>query len=200
MTECGPLISYAPWNETRQGSAGRVVSRMQVRINSDDPANKVGEILVKGMNCMAGYYKNDEATNEIFDADGWLHTGDLGLMDNEQFIYIKGRCKSMILGASGQNIYPEEVEAVLNSMDLVQESVVRDMGDGKLEALIYPDYEMADAMGIDEHDLEKRILDLRNEANQLLPGYQNISKMTLYPEEFEKTPKKSIKRFVYNLK
>jgi long-chain acyl-CoA synthetase len=148
---------------------------------------------------MAGYYKNEVATKEMFDADGWLHTGDMGVIDKDNFIYIKGRCKSMILGASGQNIYPEEIEAVLNSMDLIQESLVRDMGEGRLEALIYPDFELADAKGISESELERRIQVLRNEVNQQLPAYQNITKITLFAEEFEKTPKRSIKRFVYNL-
>jgi len=199
MTECGPLISYAPWTEARQGGAGRIVHRMEVKIDSADPYNEVGEILVKGMNCMSGYYKNDEATREMFDADGWLHTGDMGVIDSENFIYIKGRCKSMILGASGQNIYPEEIEAVLNSMDWVQESLVRDMGEGRLEALIYPDFELADAKGVSESELEKRLQAMRNEVNKILPPYQNITKVTLFAEEFEKTPKRSIKRFVYNL-
>lgn len=199
MTECGPLISYAPWAEARQGGAGRIVHRMEVKIDSADPFNEVGEILVKGMNCMSGYYKNEEATKAMFDDDGWLHTGDMGVIDKDNFIYIKGRCKSMILGASGQNIYPEEIEAVLNSMDLVQESLVRDMGEGRLEALIYPDFELADAKGISESELEKRLQTMRNEVNQILPAYQNITKVTLFAEEFEKTPKRSIKRFVYNL-
>jgi len=172
---------------------------MEVKIDSADPYNEVGEILVKGMNCMAGYYKNEGATKEMFDADGWLHTGDMGVIDSESFIYIKGRCKSMILGASGQNIYPEEIEAVLNSMDWVQESLVRDMGEGRLEALIYPDFELADAKGVSESELEKRLQAMRNEVNKILPPYQNITKVTLFAEEFEKTPKRSIKRFVYNL-
>jgi long-chain acyl-CoA synthetase len=154
--------------------------------------------MVRGDNCLLGYYKNPEATAEILDADGWMHTGDLGVMDKDNFIYIRGRSKAMILGASGQNIYPEEVEAVLNSMDFVQESVVRDMGGGKLEALIYPDFERADALGMDHKELDEKLQGLRNEWNKTLPAYMNISKITLFPEEFEKTPKRSIKRYIYN--
>jgi long-chain acyl-CoA synthetase len=199
MTECGPLISYAPSPETKMRSAGKIVHRMQVRIDAPNPETQVGEICVKGDNLMLGYYKNPEATAEIFDANGWLHTGDLGIADEEGFVFIKGRSKSMILGASGQNIYPEEVEAVINSMDLVQESVVRDMGEGKLEALVYPDFEMADAMGISEQKLEVKLQEMKVELNKVLPAYQQISKVTLFPQEFEKTPKRSIKRFVYNL-
>jgi long-chain acyl-CoA synthetase len=199
MTECGPLISYAPSPKTKMRSAGKIVHRMQVRIDAPDAETTVGEICVKGDNLMLGYYKNPEATRDIFDEEGWLHTGDLGIADDDGFIFIKGRSKSMILGASGQNIYPEEVEAVINSMDLVQESVVRDMGEGKLEALVYPDFEMADAKRISEQKLEVKLQELKGEVNKILPPYQQISKVTLFPEEFEKTPKRSIKRFVYNL-
>ncbi|MFT3740905.1 MAG: AMP-binding protein [Breznakibacter sp.] len=199
MTECGPLISYAPALTTKLRSAGKVVHRMHVRIDHPDPVTKVGEICVKGDNLMLGYYKNPDATREIFDEDGWLHTGDLGIADGDDFIFIKGRSKSMILGASGQNIYPEEIEALLNSMDLVQESLVRDMGDGRLEALIYPDFEMADSLGLSEQQLENKLQEIKSEANKILPAYQNLSKVTLFPEEFEKTPKRSIKRFVYNV-
>lgn len=198
MTECGPLISYSSATTTKMKSAGRIVHRMEVRIDHPDPDTLVGEICVKGDNLMLGYYKNPDATKEMFDEDGWLHTGDLGIADGENFIFIKGRSKSMILGASGQNIYPEEIEALLNSMDLVQESLVRDMGEGKLEALIYPDFEMADSLGLSEQQLENKLQEIKNEANKVLPAYQNISKVTLFPEEFEKTPKRSIKRFVYN--
>lgn len=199
MTECGPLISYAPSPKTKMRSAGKIVHRMQVRIDAPNPETQVGEICVKGDNLMLGYYKNPEATRDIFDEEGWLHTGDLGIADDDGFIFIKGRSKSMILGASGQNIYPEEVEAVINSMDLVQESVVRDMGEGKLEALVYPDFEMVDAKRISEQKLEVKLQELKGEVNKILPPYQQISKVTLFPEEFEKTPKRSIKRFVYNL-
>ncbi len=196
MTECGPLISYAPWQQSLTYSAGSIVNRMQVKIDSADPFNEVGEILVKGDNTMLGYYKNQAATAEIFDAEGWLHTGDLGVVDRNDFIFIRGRSKNMILGPSGQNIYPEEVEAVLNSLDYVQESLVRET-DGKLEALIYPDYELADKEGLDNIALEKRVQAVKTKANAILPGYMNVSKITVFPTEFEKTPKKSIKRYIY---
>ncbi len=196
MTECGPLISYSPWQQSRTFSAGSVVNRMRVKIDSPDPYNIVGEILVKGDNTMLGYYKNQDATNEIFDSEGWLHTGDLGVTDDQEFIYIKGRSKNMILGPSGQNIYPEEVEAVLNSLDYVQESLVRE-NDGKLEALIYPDYEMTDREKLDTSALERKIQELKPKVNALLPSYMNLSKLTIFPTEFEKTPKKSIKRYIY---
>jgi long-chain acyl-CoA synthetase len=196
MTECGPLISYAPWQQSRTFSAGSVVNRMRVKIDSPDPYNVVGEILVKGDNTMLGYYKNKEATDAIFDAEGWLHTGDLGVTDSENFIYIKGRSKNMILGPSGQNIYPEEIEATINSLEYVHESLVRE-SDGKLEALIYPDYELADKQGLDNVALEKKIQEIKTKANAILPSYMNVAKVTLYPTEFEKTPKKSIKRYIY---
>lgn len=196
MTECGPLISYAPWTESRPLSAGELVDRMEVRIDSKDPYNEVGEILVKGDNTLLGYYKNQEATDEIFDADGWLHTGDLGVIDEQNFIYIKGRSKNMLLGASGQNIYPEEIEACINSLEYVQECLVRD-NDGKLEALIYPDYEATDAEKLTKSDIEQKLQEIKSSANKILPAYMNIQQVTLFPEEFEKTPKKSIKRYKY---
>ncbi|MBS2210042.1 AMP-binding protein [Carboxylicivirga mesophila] len=196
MTECGPLISYAPWTESRTYSAGALVDRMTIKIDSKDPYNEVGEILVKGDNTLLGYYKNEEATSEIFDKDGWLHTGDLGVIDEQNFIYIKGRSKNMLLGPSGQNIYPEEIETIINSMNYVQECLVRD-NDGKLEALIYPDYEATDAEKFTKKQIEEKLQDIKVAANKLLPAYMNISKVTLFPEEFEKTPKKSIKRYKY---
>lgn len=196
MTECGPLISYAPWRQSRSFSAGMGVHRMDVKIDSADPYVVVGEILVKGENTMLGYYKNQEATDEMFDTDGWLHTGDLGVLDEQGFIYIKGRSKNMILGPSGQNIYPEEIEAVLNNCDYVQECLVRD-NDGKIEALVFPDFELADKEGLDSVGLEKKLQEVRKRANQTLPGYMNVAKITIFPNEFEKTPKKSIKRYLY---
>ncbi len=196
MTECGPLISYAPWNETQAHSAGRIVHRMEVKIDSDDPFNKVGEIMVKGENNMLGYYKNKQATEEMIDEDGWLHTGDLGVIDKDNFIFIKGRSKNMILGASGQNIYPEEIEAVINNKEYVQECLVRD-DNGKIEALIYPDYEAVDAQNLGDEDIERILQQIKKEVNQELPAFMNISKVVLFPEEFEKTPKKSIKRYKY---
>jgi long-chain acyl-CoA synthetase len=196
MTECGPLISYAPWNKTRLFSAGRIVDRMQVRIDSEDPFNIVGEIQVKGDNTLLGYYKNDKATREIFTEDGWLHTGDLGVIDANDFIYIRGRSKNMILGASGQNIYPEEIETILASMDIVQECLVRE-NNGKIEALVYPDYEVCDLSNCSAEKIETTLQNLRREVNESLPAYMAISKIILFPEEFEKTPKKSIKRYKY---
>jgi long-chain acyl-CoA synthetase len=196
MTECGPLISYAPWNETQPQSAGRIVHRMEVKIDSDDPYNMVGEIMVRGDNNMVGYYKNKQATDEMLDAEGWLHTGDLGVIDKDNFIYIKGRSKNMILGASGQNIYPEEIEAVINNKEYVQECLVRE-DDGKIEALIYPDYEAVDAQNLGDEDIERILQNIKKEVNQELPAFMNISKIVLFPEEFEKTPKKSIKRYKY---
>jgi long-chain acyl-CoA synthetase len=196
MTECGPLISYANHTISRAESAGKLVDRMEIKIDSEDPHNVVGEILVKGENTMLGYYKNEAATNEIIDEQGWLHTGDLGVIDAENFVYIKGRSKNMILGPSGQNIYPEEIEATINSMHYVQECLVREK-DGKLEALVYPDYEVADAESLSQKELAEKLQALKKEANDVLPAYMNISQVTQFPEEFEKTPKKSIKRYKY---
>ena len=196
MTECGPLISYAPWNKTKATSAGRVVHRMQVRIDSEDPYNVVGEIQVKGDNTLLGYYKNEKASSEVFTEDGWLHTGDLGVIDKEDFVFIKGRSKNMILGPSGQNIYPEEIEAVLSNHELVQECLVRE-NEGKIEALIYPDYEVSDLSNRSSEEIEEVLQKLRREVNAELPAYMAINKVILFPEEFEKTPKKSIKRYKY---
>jgi len=196
MTECGPLISYAPWDETKPQSAGRIVHRMEVKIDSDDPHNKVGEILVRGENNMIGYYKNKQATSEMLDSEGWLHTGDLGVIDKDNFIFIKGRSKNMILGPSGQNIYPEEIEAVINNKEYVQECLVRE-DNGKIEALVYPDYEAVDAEDLGDQDIEKILQKIKKEVNQELPAFMNISRIVLFPEEFEKTPKKSIKRYKY---
>jgi long-chain acyl-CoA synthetase len=196
MTECGPLISYAPWKETQLFSAGSIVDRMQVRIASSDPQNEVGEIQVKGDNVLLGYYKNEKATREIFTEDGWLHTGDLGVIDANNFIYIRGRSKNMILSASGQNIYPEEIETILASKDIVQECLVRE-SDGKIEALVYPDYEVCELSDCCAEKIEAVLQDLRKEVNADLPAYMAISKIILFPEEFEKTPKKSIKRYKY---
>ena len=198
MTECGPLISYEGWKTTRLGSAGRVVDGMEVKIDSPDPYNEVGEIMVRGENVMLGYYKNEKATDDVLDKDGWLHTGDLGVIDKENFIYIRGRSKSMLLGPSGQNIYPEEIEAKLNNLVYILESVViESKKTGKLVALVYPDYETAKADGVDEVQLEATMENHRKNINKELPVYMNISRIRIYPEEFEKTPKKSIKRFLY---
>jgi long-chain acyl-CoA synthetase len=198
MTECGPLISYANWDKTKLGSAGKIVDTMEVTIDSPDPYNEVGEILVRGENVMLGYYKNPDATAAALDKDGWLHTGDLGLIDKENFIFIKGRSKSMILGPSGQNIYPEEIEARINNLNYVMESVVVEK-DHKLYALVYPDYESVDKNGISEQGLKDIMEDHRKHLNKELPAYMNLAGIRIYPEEFEKTPKKSIKRFLYSL-
>ncbi len=199
MTECGPLISYANWDKNRMGSAGRIVDTMEVRIDSPDPYKIVGEILVRGENVMLGYYKNPEATKMAIDADGWLHTGDLGLIDKDQFIYIKGRSKSMILGSSGQNIYPEEIEAMFNNKYLVQETLVVE-NNGLLTALVYPDYETIDKEGIGEGQLVEILEQHKKEINDAMPVFMNVARIKLVPEEFEKTPKKSIKRFLYTFK
>ena len=196
MTECGPLISYAPWRKSRMRSAGTMVDRMKVKIDSPDPYNTVGEILVKGENTMLGYYKNQQATDEIFDDEGWLHTGDMGVIDADNFIYIKGRSKNLLLGASGQNIYPEEIEAKYNSMEYVQECLVRDR-DGKLEVLVYPDYEATDKNNWSQAQIEAQLQEIRKQVNAELPAFMNVQIITLFPEEFEKTPKKSIKRYKY---
>lgn len=196
MTECGPLISYEHWDETKITSAGRIVDRMEVRIDSPDAQNVVGEIQVRGDNTHLGYFKNETATKESFTEDGWLHTGDLGVVDADGFIFIRGRSKNMILGPSGQNIYPEEIEAVINNKEIVAECLVREK-DGKIEALIYPDYEVCDACKIGAEEMDKVLLELRKEVNDELPAFMQVSRMVLFAEEFEKTPKKSIKRFKY---
>jgi len=197
MTECGPLISYAGWRETRFNSSGRCVDQLEMRIDSPDPENVVGEIMVRGENVMKGYYKNQKATQEILDKDGWMHTGDLGTMDSNGFLYIKGRSKSMILGPSGQNIYPEEIEARINAFPLVQESIVVDRKEG-LVALIYPDMEMVDARKMKEHSLEILMETYRKQLNREIPNYMQISRFQVVSSEFEKTPKRSIKRFLYS--
>jgi len=198
LTECGPLVSYAPWDEHKTSSVGKIVDTLEVRIDSDDQQKIVGEILVRGENVMLGYYKNEEATNEAIDKDGWLHTGDLGVVDEDGFIFIKGRCKSMILGPSGQNIYPEEIEAKLNNLPFIQESLVVQKNK-KLIALVYPDLELADAKGIDEKKLTVKMEENRKFINRQLPPYCPITKIELSPEEFEKTPTQKVKRYLYTL-
>lgn len=196
MTECGPLIAYEQWDTYKAGSCGRVVDRMEAKIDSEDPVNTVGEILVRGTNVMLGYYKNPEATKSSFTKDGWLRTGDLGTIDEDGFIYIKGRSKTMILGPSGQNIYPEEIEQQLNNMAYVAESLIVSQN-GKLVALIYPDWEQVDKQGIDHNKIEILMQENIKDLNELLPGYSKISGIKMYQEEFEKTPKRSIKRYLY---
>lgn len=196
MTECGPLISYEPWNSFRQSSAGKLVDRMEVRIDSKDPFNEVGEILVKGTNVMMGYYKNEKATNDAIDSDGWLHTGDLGVIDADDFIYIRGRCKNMLLGSSGQNIYPEEMEAKLNNLPYVLECVITER-EGKLVAFVFPDPERIEAEKPDENRLKHIMADNCKHVNKELPKYAQISSFILVDKEFEKTPKRNIKRYLY---
>jgi long-chain acyl-CoA synthetase len=196
MTECGPLISYESWDKTMPTSAGKLVDRMEVRIDSKDPYNVVGEIQVKGENVMLGYYKNDEATRDAFTDDGWLKTGDLGIIDKNNFIYIRGRSKNMILGASGQNIYPEEIEAKVTNLPFVAECVVTGR-EGKLVAIVYPDLEALKTENISDDELPGIMEENRNKVNGELPKYEQISKIELVKEEFEKTPKKNIKRFKY---
>jgi len=196
MTECGPLISYAAWNKTMPSSAGKLVDRMEVRIDSVDPYNKAGEIQVKGQNIMLGYFKNEKATKEAFTDDGWLRTGDLGVIDKNQFIYIKGRSKNMILGPSGQNIYPEEIEAKIMNQPFVAECVVTEQN-GKLIAFVFPDFEALKAENIPQEELPGLMADNQKKVNAELPKYEQISKFEMVEEEFEKTPKKNIKRFKY---
>jgi len=196
MTECGPLISYASWDTTKLGASGRAVDTLEVTIDSPDPETIVGEIILRGENVMTGYYKNEKATREMIDDEGWMHTGDLGIIDKEGNIFIKGRSKSMILGPSGKNIYPEEVEAVINNKSYIVESVVISV-DNKLIALIFPDYEMIKRDNISEEQLIEYLEKTRKEVNERLPEFMAVSKFRIHPEEFAKTPKRSIKRFLY---
>lgn len=195
-TECAPIITYADYHEFVPTSCGKAVVHMEVKIDSPDPQNIPGEILARGTNVMLGYYKNEEATKQALDDEGWYHTGDLGLIDNNGYVYIKGRSKNMLLGANGQNIYPEEIEDKLNSMAMVIESLVIQKGD-KLVALVYPDYEEARNIGLTKEDLQHIMEQNMIELNQIMPAYCKISKIKLQDEEFEKTPKKSIKRYLY---
>ena len=197
MTECGPILAYDGWETFKQGSCGKTAPRMRLRIDSSDPECVVGEILAKGDNVMTGYYKNEEATQAAFTPDGWLRTGDLGLIDKDGYLYIKGRSKNMILGPNGQNIYPEEIEDQLNNLPFVAESIVVER-DNKLVALIYPDFEAAKAAHADtEEALRETMENNRTEINKLLPAYSQIARVEIYREEFKKTPKRSIKRYLY---
>lgn len=196
MTEAAPLICHSRWDEILYTSCGKTVSNMETKVLSSDPERIPGELVCRGMNVMLGYYKNEEATAQAIDCNGWLHTGDMAIKDAEGNIFIKGRCKNMLLTASGQNIYPEEIEARLNNMPFVNESLVILAGD-KLIALVYPDNEEAFAQGMDKKALEAAIEVNRTELNKMLPAYSQITRIKLYPEEFEKTAKKSIKRFLY---
>jgi long-chain acyl-CoA synthetase len=195
-TECAPIICYADYKTYVPGSCGRAAKNMQVKVVSEDPANIPGEILAKGPNVMLGYYKNEEATKASIDADGWFHTGDLGLMDENGNVFIKGRSKNMLLGSNGQNIYPEEIEDKLNSMSMVSESVVIQEGN-KLVGLVYPDLDTAKQIGFSETDLGTIMEQNRKQLNAELPAYCHLSEIRLHDSEFEKTPKRSIKRFLY---
>lgn len=195
-TECAPLITFSDHNDFVPGSCGTPVAHMDVRILSNDPENIPGEIVTRGMNVMLGYYKNEEATAETLDKDGWYHTGDLGTMSRDGHLFIRGRIKNMLLGANGQNVYPEEIEDKLNSMAMVNESIIIQNGD-KLIALIHPDFDEAKAMGFNDEDLENIMEQNRQEINNTLPVYSRLSAIRIHPDEFEKTPKKSIKRYLY---
>ena len=197
MTECGPLISYTHWRDFIPGSSGRTLPDMESIVLSEDPENIPGEICVRGVNAMKGYYKNAKATAEVLDAEGWLHTGDMGTRSPDGTLFLRGRSKTMILSSSGQNIYPEEIESKLNNMPFVDESLVVER-EGRLVALVYPDYETADRMGISAHELDSTMENVRNELNSIVAPYERIAKIILMPNEFEKTPKRSIKRFLYS--
>lgn len=196
MTECAPLIAYVPWDEQRPGSCGRIVARMQARIDSTDPENVPGVLWVKGMNVMKGYYKNPDTTAETI-IDGWMNTGDICTLDSDGYLYIRGRDKNMILGPSGQNIYPEEIEQKLNNMPYVGESLVIASDDNKLVALIYPDIENATREHLSESEINDIMSQNIKQLNTELPAYSQITKMRILNEEFEKTPKRSIKRYLY---
>lgn len=198
MTECGPLISYVAWDVAKFRSAGKVVDRMQIRIKKEkgSPNDNIGEIQVKGENLMLGYYKNDEATNKSFTKDGWLKTGDLGYLDKDGYVFIKGRSKNMMLSPSGQNIFPEELEAKISNLPCVQECVVK-MTNHKLVAMIYPDRETMECNNQDFQDIDKKMKKMLKELNLGLPRYEQISDIEIVDEEFAKTPKKNIKRYLY---
>ena len=195
-TECAPIISYEDWHHFRKGSCGKAAPRMEIKIDSKDPQHVVGEILTRGDNVMLGYFKNEEATASTL-KDGWYHTGDLGIMDAEGNLFIRGRSKNMLLGASGQNIYPEEIEDKLNTLPYVNESIVVQRGD-KLVALIYPDFDLAQKDGLDENGLRLAMEQNRKDINVMVAAYERISAIEIHKTEFEKTPKRSIKRFLYS--
>ncbi len=198
MTECAPLISFTGPENFKPGSCGRALTEhLEVKIDSPDPQNVAGEILVRGEHVMVGYYKNETDTKAVFDDEGWLHTGDMGVMDSDQLIYIRGRCKTMILSASGQNIYPEQIEDRLNNMYMVSESLIIEYS-GRLAALVVPDFEQASIEKISEHELKEIMESNLVELNKQVASYEKIGSITIYPTEFQKTPKKSIKRYLYN--
>ncbi len=196
MTECAPIIGYAHWDKVKVGSAGRAALNMQIRIDSPDPQNIPGEVQVKGPNVCLGYYKNPDATQKSFTEDGWFRTGDMGVLDADGYLFLRGRSKCMVLGPSGQNIYPEELEATINNFAYVVDSLVVE-DNGGLTALIYPDWHQGELDGMTRSEFKKRITDMLPAINQELPGYAQIKKIELMPEDFERTPKKSIKRYLY---
>lgn len=195
-TECAPIIGYSDWKEFVPTSCGKPALHQEVRIDSVDPENVPGEILTKGPNVLLGYYKNEEATRQVLDADGWFHTGDLGTMDADQNIYIKGRSKNMLLGSNGQNIYPEEIEDKLNSLPLVSECLVVQRGE-KLVGLVYPDLEEAKELGLNDADIKNLMEENKKQLNEINPAYCKLSDIEIMEEEFVKTPKRSIKRYLY---
>ena len=195
MTECAPIIGYVHWDKTRLGSCGKVAINNEIMIDSPDPENTPGEVLVRGANVFLGYFKNEDATQSCFTQDGWFRTGDMGVIDSDGYLYLRGRSKCMILGPSGQNIYPEELEAVINNLTYVVDSLV--IEDDGLTALIYPDYRQAELDGMSRDQLEKRLLSALPELNKEIPNYAKIKKMEFLPEDFERTPKRSIKRYLY---
>ena len=196
MTECGPIICHSHWTELKLASCGKVAARMEAKVLSPNPSAIAGELVCRGANLMLGYYKNEEATRQVIDTEGWLHTGDMATIDEDGNVFIKGRCKNLLLTSSGQNIYPEEIESKLNNMPYVSESLIILQQD-KLVGLIYPDSDDAFAHGLSQSDLVRVMEENRVALNAMLPAYSQILKMKIYPEEFEKTPKKSIKRYLY---
>ena len=196
MTECAPIIGYAHWNEAKLGSCGKAAPNMEIRIDSSDPSQIPGEVQVRGANVFLGYYKNEEATRQSFTEDGWFRTGDMGIMDEDGYLFLRGRSKCMILGPSGQNIYPEELEAVINNVNYVVDSLVIEDG-GSLTALVYPDYHQGELDGMNRSALEARIISNLPEINKEIPNYAQIKKIEFLPEDFERTPKRSIKRYLY---
>ncbi|MCR5076982.1 MAG: AMP-binding protein [Prevotella sp.] len=195
-TECAPIICYRDWHTFAQGSCGQAALHQEVRIDSSEPENVPGEILTKGPNVLLGYYKNEEATRQTIDKEGWFHTGDLGTMDADGNVFIKGRSKNMLLGSNGQNIYPEEIEDKLNSLPLVNECLVIQSGD-KLVGLVHPDYDEAQSLGLNAEDIANIMEENRTQLNTIVPVYSKVSEIRVQEEEFQKTPKKSIKRFLY---
>ena len=198
-TECAPILPYTPFDQMVLGTCGRNVVHQELRIDSPDPEHIPGEILTRGLNVMLGYYKNEEATAAALDKDGWYHTGDLGVMDKQGFLFIKGRCKTMLLGANGQNIYPEEIEDKLSGKTLVAECLVVQRGE-KIHGLVYPDLEQARKLGLSSSDIQAVMEQNRKELKTEIPGYAQLVAIHVMDKEFEKTPKKSIKRFLYQEK